>query len=185
MSTQATEDMDYLERVDYYRENAPDDLEETFTHLLDQGCAPRIAAATIHYVDCLLRNDPITQADITERYDLATITLRKWAYEAWEDHTGEEWDPSLARKTVPDRPIISRTVFHTLYHAESPFLTTAKIANQAGYTHNTTVKALRDLSKSGVVGSRVQPGAVGWATEWWAVPRSDTPEHHDPMEADQ
>lgn len=211
MSTQTLEDMNYLERVEHYREDVPDDLCETYDHLLGQGCAPRIAAGTCYYIYYLQRNVPITQTEITDHYGFNNVTLRRWAHDAWEEHTGEEWDRSVTNKPNTDssdtdtsstdtstsdtsdtntsntraepepeqpyRSTIRRDVFHTIYNADPPFLSTSEVADRAGYTREQIRQPLRDLANMGAVGSRGRTGSPSGEKEWWAATRSDTPEH--------
>ena len=185
--SETTADMSYVERVEHYREDVPDDLEDTYSSLLSQGCAPRFAVPTLRYVRALLDHEPVTQQDITERYDISGVTLRKWARKAWEEHTGEEWDrptpngsPGSGTATGPPQettPTAPRLVFHELYHAEEPMLTLEDLYERMDYSRGSISPALRTLANMGAVGGRTKANDPRNAKEWWAVPRADTPDH--------
>lgn len=179
MSEATPDGMNYIERVEHYREDVHEELTDTYDYLLAQGCSPRQAAGTLRYLAGQLGHDtPINQIELGDEYDLSGPTIRKWTKEAWQEHTGEEWDgpvESAKPSSKPSGP--ERAVYHTLYHSEEPLLTTIEVCERTDYSYEIVGIALRTLAKMGAVGGRVKVGAAGGAKEWWAVARNDTPVH--------
>lgn len=171
------DDMNYIERVEHYREDVHGELTETYEYLLGQGCSPRQAAGTLRYLAGQLGHGAlISQSDAGAEYGLSGPTLRKWAREAWREHTGEAWDGPVDSSKSPNAA--ARDIHHTLYHSEKPLLPTPDLIDRVDYPYETIGIALRALENTGAVGGRLRSvGATGGAKEWWVVARDDTPDH--------
>lgn len=82
--------MTYADRVDQGREEVIDPLRKSYDELLAQGCAPRIAAATLRYLAGFYGpSEDIGQHTVAREYDTSSGTIRKWRQEI-TDHAIEE-----------------------------------------------------------------------------------------------
>lgn len=78
-STGDPKTLPYDKRVAYWRDRLPVGYASTYDRLLDQNCAPKIAAAVCRYAAGETgRREPRTQAEVAAEYDTSETTLRKW-----------------------------------------------------------------------------------------------------------
>lgn len=89
-------DRSYDERIEYWRDEVPHPLVGEYDELLEEGCSPKIASATLRYISGLINlTTPCTQPEICDEYGCAEMTLRRWADVAWENLPFEGPDPLM------------------------------------------------------------------------------------------
>lgn len=163
------ENLNYIERVKYWRRETPNGYDEEYDELLAEGAAPHIAAATIHYIAGLEGDRPrLSQQQISAEFDVSEVTLRRYH---------QTIRPELEPQQVLSTSRCARRVFKQLWEAEKPKLTTAEIDDRLqefsrGHIH----QSLRNLIEDKVVGSRY---VTGVEKMYWAVDREDTPPYDD------
>lgn len=181
-------EMNYIERVEFYREGVHSSLSDQYDTLLSKGCVPRHAAGVLRYIAGLLDIDGrMTQGEVATRYDMTEVTVRKWVDEIEGDipQLTQKVAPPSQRETATSAQSSSggrtaaREIYHLLYTSPDPVLLTPTIREQSGYRHNHVLSKLRDLAKMEAVGGRFSTDCLHNPTkEWWAVARCDTPGYH-------
>jgi hypothetical protein len=100
----------YTERVDHYRNEVREGLDECYEELLSQGCAPKIAAGVLEYLAERYTGDATwpTQEDVAEQYGFTPATIRNWTTEI-EDAVLDALDVSQRTAAKRLRPRSKRT----------------------------------------------------------------------------
>ena len=87
-------DLNYIERVEKYRDSIPDDVAGVYDDLLADGCAPHIAAAVVDYVVGLCNPPGRSQDEVAEEYGTTSATIRRWYPDIGEDVREALQEPS-------------------------------------------------------------------------------------------
>lgn len=201
METEATDaedaatpnEMNYIERVQFYREDVHSSLSDQYDTLLSKGCVPRHAVGVLHYIAGQLDiAGRMTQCEVATRYDMTEVTVRKWVDEietdlpplAKDTRTQTESSQSPSRPPVASEqsssksPAATREIYYILHTASEPALLTKTIIERSEYSSGYVRDCLRALAAAEVVGARYTKRSThSRCKEWWAVSRQDTPDY--------